>query len=917
MLKWFKRLIFAFIAMGLLGLISLTAIYLHIKSSLPSVAAIKETKLQVPLKIYSADGELISQYGEKRRIPLTIDEVPKHLKEAFIATEDRRFYSHIGIDPIGIVRAAYIVITSGKALQGASTITQQVARNLYLTREKTIIRKIREIFLALQIEKILTKNEILMLYLNKISLGQRAYGIGAGAQVYYGKTVSQLTLAQMAVLAGLPKAPSRNNPVYSHKNTRNRRHLVLTRMIDEGYISKAEFKKADNAPITGKLHGANVTLTAHYVAKYALQSPAIKLALANILANEKIQCQAKSTLKDIDSCMAKLSNETIPERLFTEGLTIYTTINKKSQMAANKAVIENILAYDQRHGFRTPITSFWTAPEKPWDAEKITKELKKYPYLSGLIPAVVMNVKNTSVDIIAKDGKNKIQTINWDGLKWARKFINDDRQGDALQSATQILKAGQQIWIQRVNKIPIQGKQTIVDKNINQEKMIKLSQVPEVGSAFVSIDPDDGAITSMVGGFNFIQSKFDRATQAKRQVGSNIKPFIYSAALDNGYTLATLVNDTPINQWDGDSAWRPKNSPPIYEGPIRLRKALGESKNVVSVRLVKDLGVPTVVDRLVQFGFDRKDIPEQISIALGSPAFTPLSVAVGYAIIRNGGYKINPYIIERIDDINGNVLYQATPKTVCHGCQALFNKKEITMGRSGQGPYSQYCKISPIPEDRIAQPAISEETSFLVQELLRTAIWGGGVWKYHTGWNGTGWRAAKALKRPDMGGKTGTTNDSKDAWFSGYVGNVVATAWIGFDDFNRQLGHTKRNKNIKTTQIFGAEFGAKTALPAWNSFMLESAMDQPIVPTKRLRTISTARIDRATGLLTRKTDNTTLFEYFKSGTVPTKYVNNTDLNYNTNYQGSGKDSGKDSGKGNDQGSDKKSQKESESDNNLF
>ncbi|MCK5819241.1 MAG: PBP1A family penicillin-binding protein [Psychromonas sp.] len=901
MLKCFKRIFFAFVAMGLLGLISLAVIYFSIKSSLPSVAAIKETKLQVPLKIYSVNGELISQYGEKRRIPLTIDEVPKHLKEAFIATEDRRFYSHIGIDPIGIVRAALIVITSGHARQGASTITQQVARNLYLTRQKTIIRKIREIFLALQIEKILTKNEILMLYLNKIALGQRSFGIGAAAQVYYGKTVSQLTLAQMAVLAGLPKAPSRNNPVYSHENARNRRHLVLIRMIDEGYITKSEFETADNAPITGKLHGANVTLSAPYVAQYALQSPAIKASLMKITAHEKSQCQTRDTGKDIDDCIEKVNNMTMQDRLFTEGLTIYTTVNYKSQKAANKAVIENMLAYDQRHGFRTSRTAFWTSPKKEWDAKKIANELKKYSYLSGLIPAVVVKVKDKSVDIIAKDGNNQIQTINWDGLKWARKFINDTRQGLALRSATQILKAGQLIWIQRVNKPRVKGKEAVVDQNVNQPKMIQLSQVPEVGSAFVSISPVDGAITSLVGGFNFGQSPFDRATQAKRQVGSNIKPFVYSAALDNGYTLATLVNDTPINQWDGDSEWRPKNSPPIYEGPIRLRKALGESKNVVSVRLVENLGVPTVVDRLVKFGFNRNDIPQSKSIALGSPSFTPLEVAVGYAVISNGGYKIDPYIIERIEDINGNVIYQASPKTVCKDCEALFNKKEITMGNSGEGPYSQYCQISPIPEDRIAQSAISEDTSFLVRELLRTAIWGGGVWKDHTGWNGTGWRAAKAIKRPDMGGKTGTTNDSKDAWFSGYVGNVVATTWVGFDNFDRKLGYASRNKNIGTDQIFGAEFGGRTAIPAWDSFMLASAMDQPILPAKRPRTISTARIDRATGLLTKRTDNTTLFEYFKAGTLPTTYANHPDLNYN-NYG---------------QDDDKKNQKQPESGDDLF
>lgn len=856
MLKWTKRLFFAFFAMGLLGCIALTAIYFHVKNDLPSVEMIKEIKLQVPLKIYSVDGELISQYGEKRRIPLTIDEVPEHLKEAFIATEDSRFYSHFGIDPIGIARAVVVVITSRSKRQGASTITQQVAKNIYLTREKTFTRKIREMFLAIQIEQVLTKDEILMLYLNKISLGQRSYGIGAAARVYYDKTVSELTLAQIAVLAGLPKAPSRNNPEYSPENARNRRHVVLLRMLDEEYITKAEFDEANNAPITGKRHGAKIELSAQYAAAYALKSPATELALETILASEKESCQTIASQKVIDSCLEAKNKLNPRDLIYTEGITIYTTINKRAQKAANKAVINNVLAYDQRHGFREPKIQLWTMPEDKWEVKAILKELKKHPVLSGLVPAVVVDVKDKSVDVIAKDSKEEVQTIEWDGLKWARKFVSDTRQGSAPKSAKHILKTGQQIWIQRVAKIPAKGEEVILDENGEPKKIVKLSQVPDVGSAFISLSPHDGAIQAMVGGFSFVQSKFNRVTQAKRQLGSNIKPFIYSAALDNGYTLATLVNDTPFNRTIGDSAWRPKNSPAVYEGPLRLRRGLGQSKNVVSVRLVEKLGISKIIEQLEKFGFDKANIPKGMSIALGSPSSTPLKVATGFAIINNGGYKVEPYIVERIEDLNGDIIYQAEPNVVC------------------EGPYKVNCEN--IPPERIAKSTISLETSFLTRELLSTAIWGGGDWRAKTGWNGTGWRAGRAIKRHDMGGKTGTTNDSKDAWFSGFVGNVVATSWVGFDNFNRGLGRTTKNKNLEAPQTAGGEFGGSTALPAWNSYMLETAMDQPIRENGKPRSISKARIDRKTGLLTDKTGATTLYEYFRSGTVPTEYADEPD-----------------------------------------
>jgi len=827
MKKWIKRFFIASSLMVLLGLGIIVGIYYHLKSDLPDVATIQDIKLQVPMKVFSLDGELLSQFGEKRRIPLKREQVPEQLVNAFLATEDNRYYQHFGIDPIGIVRAAMIYASSGHAKQGASTITQQVARNFFLTREKTFIRKIKEIFIAIQIEQLLTKDEILMLYLNKISLGHRSFGIGAAAQVYYGKTVDQLTLPEMAVIAGLPKAPSTNNPIYSPKNAKARRNIVLMRMFTEKYISKTEYEAAIEAPITGKHHGAEITLSAHYVA---------------------------------DLAHKKLLEMYGADKAHNRGYNVYTTINKKSQQAANKAVITNLHNYDKRHGYRGASRILWEAPASNWSVEKMLTTLKKEPNFSDLEPAIVIEVGEQSIKVLSKSGKETVQEINWDGLKWARPYINDSRQGKAPQTASEIVAVGELIWVRFVDDV------------------LELSQYPDASAAFVSLDPQDGAITSMVGGFSFVQSKFNRVTQAERQVGSNIKPFIYSAALDNGYTLATLVNDAPINQWTGSAAWRPKNSPAIYDGPIRLRRALGQSKNVVSVRLVQDLGVDTVINQLGKYGFDKEKIPKNNSIALGSASLSPLKLATGYAIITNGGHKVEPYIIERIEDAYGDVIYQAEPKVVCDDCKTLYAHQERD---SDIGNYQEIngnqCAISPISKEQIAQSVISPETAFLTRELLYTAIWGGGSWQHKTGWNGTGWRASRALQRRDIGGKTGTTNNSKDAWFSGFLGNVVATSWVGFDNFDRDLGKTSRNKNLDKNQVSGGEFGAKTALPAWIDFMQQTALSQPVMKKEVPNSISTARIDIETGLLSRKTDHTSIFEYFNTGSMPTEYTEQKDL----------------------------------------
>lgn len=826
MKRWIKRFFIASALLALLGLGVIIGIYYHLKSDLPDVATIQDIKLQVPMKVFSIDGELLSQYGEKRRIPLKRNEVPEQLIHAFLATEDSRYYQHLGIDPIGIVRAAIVYATSGQAKQGASTITQQVARNFFLTREKTFIRKIKEIFIAIQIEQLLTKDEILMLYLNKISLGHRSFGVGAAAQVYYGKSVDQLTLPEMAVIAGLPKAPSKNNPIYSPSNAKARRNVVLMRMLDEKYITQSEYDEAKNSPITGKYHGAEITLSAHYVA---------------------------------DLAHKKLLEMYGAEEAHNNGYNVYTTINKTSQHAANQAVINNLHNYDMRHGYRGAIDMYWEPSAQSLPVEDILQKLKQEPSFSDLQPAVVTKVEKQSITVITKNGQGLEEQIDWDGLKWARPYISDTRQGKAPKVASDIATVGELIWVRKIDDV------------------LQLSQYPDASAAFVSLNPQDGAITSLVGGFSFVQSKFNRVTQAERQVGSNIKPFIYSAAIDNGYTLATLVNDAPINQWTGSAAWRPKNSPAIYDGPIRLRRALGQSKNVVSVRLVQDIGVKKVIDQLGKYGFDKEKIPNNNSIALGSASLSPLKVVTGYAMIVNGGYQIEPYIIERIEDAYGTVIYQATPKIICLGCNALYKQQQLQGDIIDSLSQSDdpMCAIAPVSKDQIAKSVISPETAFLTRELLYSAIWGGGSWKHKTGWNGTGWRAARALQRHDIGGKTGTTNDSKDAWFSGYVGDVVATSWVGFDNFNRDLGRASVNQNLGKEQVSGGEFGARTALPAWIEFMEQTALSKPVAKKMRPKSIASARIDTTTGLLTRKTDHTTLFEYFKSGTVPTEYAEPT------------------------------------------
>ena len=774
----FKRLIKAGLFLVVLACLSLAALYFSMRSELPDINSLKDMQWQTPMQIFSADNKLINQFGEKKRIPLALNEFPQQLINAILASEDDRFYLHFGVDPIGMGRAV-IGKLMGKNKGGASTITMQVARNFFLTREVTYTRKIREIFLSFHIESLLTKDEILALYMNKIPLGHRSFGFGAAAQVYYGKDAKDLTLAQIAVIAGLPKAPSTKNPIRSPKNAKANRSIVLQRMFTAGYINSEEWSEANNAPITGKRHSAKIELNAPYIAEMAHQ--------------EMIELYGK-------------------EQAYTGGYKVYLTVNSTFQNAAKESVVNNMLSYDLRHGYRGAIKSLRQEQSNinkdidqdglsnKLDDNEIIEALQKVKSYQTLIPAVITNVVEQSANIKLFDIDNNNQKIlidgeiSWQGMSWAREFINDEIQGPVPKVANEILKYGDVVFV------------------IETEEGYKLSQLPQVSSALVSLSPDNGAIKAAVGGFSFKQSQFNRVTQAQRQVGSNIKPFIYSAALENGFTLASLVNDAPIDIWDRSSGtvWRPKNSPPTYDGDIRVRLALAQSKNVIAVRLLRSVGLDRIIPHLASFGFAPHDLPHNESLALGSASLTPLEVAAGFATFANGGFLVQPYLIDRIEDSFGKVLFQANPAIACEFCDDEDNQDKVNHISNISAEETNLPFIK-------AERVISPQNAFLVTQALNAAIWGFD-WQVKPIWRGTGWRA-QTLERKDIAGKTGTTNQSKDAWFSGFSRRLVTTSWIGFDDPGRNLGKTISNSNLGKQQITGLEAGAKSAQPAWINFM--------------------------------------------------------------------------------------------------
>ena len=812
----------------ILGLVAGGVLYFHLKSSLPSVESLKTVELQQPMQIYTADGKLIGEVGEQRRIPVKLENVPQRLQDAFLATEDSRFYDHHGLDPIGIARAIFVAVSNGGASQGASTITQQLARNFFLTPEKKLIRKVREAVLAIEIENTLSKQEILELYLNKIFLGYRSYGVAAAAQTYFGKNLDELTLSEMAVIAGLPKAPSTMNPLYSPKRAEERRNVVLGRMLDENKITKAEYDAAIKEPIVASYHGAKFEFRADYVTEMVRQE------------------------------MVKRFGE---EDAYTKGYKVFTTVLSKDQAEAQKAVRNNLIDYDMRHGWRGG-APLWKKGEAVWDNERIVAFLKKLPDSEPFIPAAVTALGKNGAELLLAN--NETMTLSSNAMRWAGKSP---------------VKVGEQIWIR---------------KRDNGEWV--LGQIPAANSALVSLNSDNGAIEAMVGGFSYEQSKFNRATQSLVQVGSSIKPFIYAAALEKGLTLSSVLQDSPISiQKPGQPLWQPKNSPDRYDGPMRLRVGLGQSKNMIAIRALQTAGVDFTAEFLQRFGFKRDQYFASEALALGAASFTPLEMARAYAVFDNGGFLIDPYLIEKIQDNTGKDLFIANPKIACITCNDIpviyGETKDKIDGfkdvaevanpdnlKSAQGNNNtdteegdqQPENVPDLPElqtsalndgsvdlmadakDGVAKQeyaprVISGELAFLIRSALNTAIYG----EQGLGWKGTSWRIAQSIKRSDIGGKTGTTNSAKVAWYAGFGANLVTTTYVGFDDNKRVLGR--------------GEAGAKTAMPAWVAYMKAALSDVPERQLDLPPNIIEKTIDSNSGLLSEGGGRK---EYFIVGTEP-------------------------------------------------
>jgi penicillin-binding protein 1A len=732
-------------------------LYAYAQSQLPDVASLKTIELQVPLQIFTKDGLLIQEYGEKRRIPIPYDQIPPTLVHAVLATEDQRFFEHPGVDIMGLGRAAISMIQTHRKSQGGSTITMQVARNFFLNSKKTFLRKFNEIMLAIKIDQELSKEKILELYLNQIYLGNRAYGVGAAAQVYYGKALQDLNIAQLAMIAGLPQAPSSHNPIINPLASKKRRNHVLERLYEEKYISKEQYQEALQQPLTEQYHGPHSEVYAPYVAEM------IRLSLVEHFGQEA----------------------------YTRGYKVYTTVDSRLQTTANHVTAEHLLTYDRRHGYRGPIGKI-----SPFSSPNIrNQKLHQYAAIGDLQPMVILTVDQRSATAVNKN--NQTVTLAWDGISWARPELKKGFVGRAPTSAHNVLAVGDVVYV-----------------SCQQDHCI-LSQNPDAEVALVALNPSDGGIEALVGGFNFGKSKFNRATQSERQPGSSFKPFLYAAALNKGYTLATVINDAPIVIRDpSQPEWRPHNDNLKFGGPTRLKTALTLSRNLVSIRILDDIGVEYTIDYATRFGFRKETFPHTLSLALGTLSVTPMDLTAAYAIFANGGYKVEPYLIDRITNTKGHVLLQAKPT---------------------QAPNEQ----TEISADVLAPRVITAETAFLMNTALQNVIQHGTA------------SAARVLNRQDIAGKTGTTNDQMDAWFAGYNRDLVVTTWIGFD--NPQPLH---------------EYAASLALPVWIDFMKTALHGKPEHSLTEPPGIVSLGINPDNGLRARPNRINTITEYFMETELP-------------------------------------------------
>ena len=787
-----KYLVLFLLGASIIGAGGLYGVYLYLEPKLPSIETLKDVQLQVPLRIYSSDHLLIAEFGEKRREPLQYDQIPERMIQAFLAAEDDRFFEHPGVDYQGLLRAAFQLLLTGERRQGGSTITMQVARNFFLSSKKTYTRKLNEIFLALKIERMLSKQEILELYLNKIYLGHRAYGVGAAALVYYGRPVDKLELSEIAMIAGLPKAPSTLNPITNPDKALVRRDYVLRRMFDLNQINRAEYDDAKAAAISAKLHRTPSEIEAPYVAEMARTEAINRFGLD----------------------------------AYTEGYTITTTIESHLQETANQALRRAMQAYDKRHGYRGTTANLATNEEV--DNETLFTFLEQQPDGADLFKAVVTSIDEKSIDVLTEQGETL--TLEWKALEWASAYVSHDVKQPPPKTADEIVGLGDQIYLYYENPD-------------DDEPYWRLAQIPQVAGAMVAIAPDNGAIKSLVGGYDFYQSKFNRVIQAKRQPGSGFKPFVYSAALEAGFTPASIFNDAPVVFQDDamEAVWRPENYSGKFFGPTRLRYALTHSRNLVSIRLLRKLGIGFAIQYASRFGFDTRELPRDLSLALGSGAVSPLQMGTGFSVLANGGYYVPPYIIDSIRDNKGEVIYQANPVQVCSD-EMLKQQEEASQAK----PENETTEnTEPSEQEKIAlrcaKRAISEQNQYLMHSMLRDVIQHGTA------------RKARALGRRDIAGKTGTTNDQRDAWFNGFNHHMVAIAWLGFDNVE-PLGR--------------GEVGGRAALPAWIDFMqvaLNGIEEKvPELPPGMV----TMRIDVDSGEPVGSGSGNAIFEVFEAKNAP-------------------------------------------------
>ncbi len=780
--------------------------YVYLKPTLPDVDSLREVQLQVPLRVYTRDGRLIAAIGEQRRIPVRYDQLPPRLIQAFLATEDDRFFRHHGVDWQGFLRAALANARAGGIRQGASTITMQVARAMFLSPKRDMKRKMSEIYISLLMETEFTKEEIFSLYVNKIFLGQRAYGVAAAAEVYFGKSLDELSLAEMATLAGLPAEPSLANPVANPEEAKVRRAHVLGRMLDLHYISRPEYEAAKASPMESRLHGPSIEVDAPYVAE--------------MVRNEM---QAK-----------------YGDGIYTSGYQVFTTIDSRLEAAGTVALRTGLLEYDRRHG--------WRGATAHLDSSKIDTpaamdaELEEFPIVGGLRPAVVEKVEARSVRIHTRELGSV--ALPWEKLSWAHRELPEEKVDRAPSEAREIVRPGDVIY-------------TVG----NRAESLEFVQIPEAQSALVAVDPRDGAVVALVGGFDFFQSKYNRVTQARRQLGSAFKPFVYAAAFDKGYTPASVVIDAPIvfDQATADQpAWRPKEDNDQFYGPVRLREAMARSINLVSVRLMREIGLDYAWNYVQRFGFDRAQLPQNLTMALGTAELSPLQVADAYSTFANGGFKVTPYYIDHIADASGKTLLQAHPTIACFECaqgespdgahviHTRLEEGKRMPGATARPAASLLDEGTPdgktlLPKARLAPQVLRPQVAYLLSDMMADVIR-----------HGTGMRA-RALNRDDIAGKTGTTNDQHDAWFSGFNGALVATVWTGFDQ-DRSLG--------------AGEQGARAALPTWVYFMHAALAATPRTPVPVPDGIVTVRVDPTSGLLASADNPNGIMEKFIEGNLP-------------------------------------------------